>query len=80
MYFKIYNLFFNCSLSNLGSADAASELRKELGSLRARVEQMDIELKTRDDEIKRLQAANKQPQSQLEAHSRSQDERLKVNE
>uniref|UniRef100_A0A1B6DJ64 WH1 domain-containing protein n=1 Tax=Clastoptera arizonana TaxID=38151 RepID=A0A1B6DJ64_9HEMI len=43
-----------------GGTEAAVELRKELGSLRSRVEQLEAELKTKDEELKRL-STNKQP-------------------
>lgn len=44
----------------LGGTEAAVELRKELGTLRLRVEQLEAELKTKDEELKRL-SVNKQP-------------------
>ena len=37
-----------------GNSEAAIELRKELTSLRQRVEQLELELKAKDEEIKRL--------------------------
>lgn len=37
-----------------GGTEAAAELRKELGILRLRVETLEVELKTKDDELKRL--------------------------
>lgn len=43
-----------------GGTEAAVELRKELATLRLRVEQLEIELKSKDDELKRL-SLNKQP-------------------
>lgn len=52
-----------------GNTEAAMELRKELANLRQRVEQLESELKTKDDEIKRLSG-----KSGNSAH----DERCKV--
>ncbi|KAL0278255.1 UNVERIFIED_CONTAM: hypothetical protein PYX00_000122 [Menopon gallinae] len=40
-----------------GNTEAALELRKELTSLRQRVEQLELELKTKDEELKRLSKA-----------------------
>lgn len=57
-----------------GSADAAAELRKELQTLRQRVETLEMELKTKDDDIKRLS------KQQMPEQNRSQDERIKVSE
>lgn len=39
-----------------GGNDGALELRKELSLLRLKVETLEIELKTKDDDIKRLQS------------------------
>lgn len=43
-----------CTFFFTGNHEAALELRKELATLRQRVEQLEMELKTKDDEIKRL--------------------------
>ncbi|KAG8254441.1 Homer protein 2 [Homalodisca vitripennis] len=43
-----------------GGTEAAVELRKELATLRLRVEQLEVELKNKDEELKRL-SVNKQP-------------------
>lgn len=37
-----------------GGSEAAVELRKELATLRLRVEQLEVELKNKDEELKRL--------------------------
>nr|CAD7433789.1 unnamed protein product [Timema monikensis] len=54
-----------------GSTEAAVELRKELQSLRSRLESLDLESRNKDDEIKRL---NKQQAAPLA----DQEERFKV--
>lgn len=51
----------------LGSQEAAAELRKELQSLRTRVEALDLELQGKNEEVRRL---NKQ--------DGKSDDRLKV--
>lgn len=43
-----------------GGTEAAVELRKELATLRLRVETLEVELKNKDEELKRL-SINKQP-------------------
>lgn len=43
-----------------GGTEAAVELRKELATLRLRVETLEVELKNKDEELKRL-SLNKQP-------------------
>lgn len=43
-----------------GGTEAAVELRKELATLRLRVEQLEVELKSKDEELKRM-GCNRQP-------------------
>ncbi|PSN43156.1 Homer protein 1 [Blattella germanica] len=59
------------------STEAAAELRKELQSLRSRVESLELELKTKDEEVKRLCKQQALPPDQQTLQGRSQDERCK---
>lgn len=64
------DILFETSLTGpnfLGSQEAAAELRKELQSLRTRVEALDLELQGKNEEVRRL---NKQ--------DGKSDDRLKV--
>ncbi|KAF4524959.1 hypothetical protein B566_EDAN014476, partial [Ephemera danica] len=56
-----------------GSQEAAAELRKELQSLRTRVEALDLELQGKNEEVRRLNKLG--PDS---GSSKSSDERVKV--
>ncbi|KAK7869267.1 hypothetical protein R5R35_000881 [Gryllus longicercus] len=60
-----------------GNADAAAELRKELASLRTRVEQLELELKAKNDEIQGLKKCQQQ-QNTPDPAGRAQEERIKV--
>ncbi|XP_076257928.1 homer protein isoform X1 [Rhynchophorus ferrugineus] len=47
-----------------GGGDLGDELRKEIQSLRLRVEQLEMELETKNDEIKRVSSGNRLPEVQ----------------
>ncbi|KAG8221835.1 hypothetical protein J437_LFUL003469 [Ladona fulva] len=55
-----------------GNAEAAAELRKELGTLRSRVEGLETQLKDKDEEVRRL---SKQPPDQ---QGRPPEDRIKT--
>lgn len=67
---KLTNAFFLCE----GSTEAAVELRKELATLRLRIESMEGELATKDDDIKKLNILKQQQQQ----NAAPAEERIKV--
>ncbi|XKL64298.1 hypothetical protein PGB90_004384 [Kerria lacca] len=51
---RLKNKYIDLEVSKAGGNEGAVELRKELSVLRLRVETLEIELKTKDEDIKRL--------------------------
>lgn len=53
------NLTFSGAFYFLGGGDIADELRKEIQSLRIRVEQLENELEAKNNEMKQLTSSHK---------------------
>lgn len=62
MFLKINGYIF------LGGGELGDELRKEIQSLRIKVEQLELELQNKNDEIKRLSSGNRLPEVQVSFH------------